>query len=70
MNHWHDPLPDHCSQIELEDWWDRQVETNAPEWAEEAAEIIQQWWKVVYGPMRVCIDYFVVLERKKERFCV
>ena len=56
MNHWHDPLPDHCSQIELEDWWDRQVETNAPEWAEEAAEIIQQWWKVVYGPMRVCID--------------
>tara|TARA_B110000971_G_C19804027_1_gene405681 strand:+ start:552 stop:686 length:135 start_codon:yes stop_codon:yes gene_type:complete len=28
----------------MEDWWLWQLETNAPEFAEDAAQTIREWW--------------------------
>ena len=44
MNHWHDPIPDFCNPIQLDEWWLLEVELNAPEFAENAAQTIQEWW--------------------------
>ena len=43
-NHWHEPMPVLCDPIEMEEWWDSQLETNAPEFAEDAAQTIKEWW--------------------------
>jgi hypothetical protein len=43
-NHWHEPIPILCDPIEMEDWWLWQLETNAPEFAEDAAQTIREWW--------------------------
>ncbi len=42
--HWHDPIPNNCHPVDLEDWWDLQLIKNKPLEAVEAAQKICEWW--------------------------
>ena len=42
--HWHDPVPNNCNPVDLEDWWDLQLIKNKPLEAVEAVQTICEWW--------------------------